>query len=125
MDIGRQVDYWKSSSAEDLAAARSLLEKGHLRHCLFFAHLALEKMLKAHVTYRTRDVAPRTHSLIRLAELGCLNLDGRQAQMLREFGLYQLEGRYPDYGQAAVDSAIAKEELGRAEEMIEWLKKQL
>ncbi len=42
MDVPKQVDYWRIGGQEDLAAAKSLLEKGHLRHGLFFAHLALE-----------------------------------------------------------------------------------
>ena len=77
-------------------AAESLLEKGHLRHCLFFAHLAIEKMLKAHVTRQTKDVPPRTHNLIRLSEIAGLKLNPEQEQFLRKFGVYQLEGRYPD-----------------------------
>jgi HEPN domain-containing protein len=50
MNVSKQIDYWRTSGDEDFAAAESLLERGHLRHCLFFAHLAIEKMLKAHVT---------------------------------------------------------------------------
>lgn len=69
VDVPKQVEYWRKSSDEDFAAAQSLLEKGHFRHCLFFAHLAIEKMLKAHVTWQTKDVPPRIHNLIRLAEL--------------------------------------------------------
>ncbi len=46
MDVSKQIDYWKTGAEEDFAAAQSLPEKGHFRHSLFFAHLALEKMLK-------------------------------------------------------------------------------
>lgn len=42
MNVDEQIEYWRTGSAEDLAAAESLIEKGHLRHGLFFAHLALE-----------------------------------------------------------------------------------
>jgi HEPN domain-containing protein len=41
---------------------------------LFFAHLALEKLLKAHVCRATRDLAPRVHALLRLAERAGLML---------------------------------------------------
>ena len=47
MDVQKQIEFWKVSAEEDFAAAESLLEKGHFRHCLFFAHLAVEKMLKS------------------------------------------------------------------------------
>lgn len=125
MNIRKQIDYWKTSSDEDFAAAESLLEKGHLRHCLFFAHLAVEKMLKAYVTRQTNDIPPRIHNLIRLAEIAKLKLDSERVEFLREFGIYQLEGRYPDFEQVPVDSGLAREEISRAKEMLIWLKTQL
>jgi HEPN domain-containing protein len=125
MDIDEQVEYWKTGSAEDLAAAESLLEKGHLRHCLFFAHLALEKMLKAHVTQQTKNMPPRIHSLPRLAAMAGLKLDGEQMDFLREFGAYQIEGRYPDAEQIEIDRVLACEELRKTREMLAWLSRQL
>ncbi|MFH1884042.1 MAG: HEPN domain-containing protein [Planctomycetota bacterium] len=125
VDVQKQIDYWQTSSAEDFAAAESLLEKGHLRHCLFFAHLAIEKMLKAHVTRQTKDIPPRIHNLVRLAEIAKLKLDSKQEEFLREFGVYQIEGRYPDTEQITVDSGIVRDEILRAKEMLIWLKRQL
>jgi HEPN domain-containing protein len=125
MDVEKQIEYWEESSDEDFAAAQSLLEKGHLRHSLFFAHLALEKMLKAHVTKRTKDIPPRIHNLIRLAELANIRLDTEQEQLLREFGVYQLEGRYPDSEEIPLDPGFAEEEISRAKRMLSWLKIQL
>jgi HEPN domain-containing protein len=125
MDIASQVEYWKKSSQEDLAAAESLLEKGHLRHSLFFAHLALEKILKAHVTKQTSDLPPRIHNLLRLAEVAQLNLGPEQEAFLREFDIYQLESRYPDLEQIPISPVYVKREVAKAREMIEWLKAQL
>jgi len=125
MDVEKQIKYWKESSDEDFAAAQSLLEKGHFRHSLFFAHLALEKMLKAHVTKRIKDIPPRIHNLVRLAEIANLNLDQEQEQLLREFGFYQLEGRYPDFEEILLESGFTEEEISRAKRMLSWLKKQL
>ncbi len=125
MDARKQVDYWKTSADEDFAAAQSLLEKGHLRHSLFFAHLAIEKMLKAHVTLQTGDLPPRIHNLVRLAEIAELRFDPEKAESLHEFGVYQLEGRYPDSEQITLDLQTAGAELLKAKEMLEWLKRQL
>ena len=125
MDVRKQIDYWRTSGDEDFAAAESLLERGHFRHCLFFAHLAIEKMLKAHVTLQTKDVPPRIHNLVRLAEIAKLKLDLKQEEFLREFGVYQIEGRYPDTQQITVDSGIVRDEILRAKEMLIWLKTQL
>ena len=125
MDAGKQIEFWKMSGDEDFAAAKALLEKGHLRHCLFFAHLAIEKILKAHVTQRTKDIPPRIHNLIRLAEIACLTLDTEQEEFLREFGVYHLEGRYPDSGQIPLEKDFVRSEILKAEEIIKWLKNQL
>ena len=125
MDAQKQIDFWRTSSDEDLAAAESLLEKEHFRHCLFFAHLAIEKMLKAHVTRQTSDIPPRIHNLVRLAESAELRLNPEQARFLRGFDVYQLEGRYPDSEQITLDLQIAKREISKAKEVLEWLKRQL
>jgi HEPN domain-containing protein len=125
MDVKKQINYWRTSSEEDFAAAQSLLEEGHLRHCLFFANLAIEKMLKAHVTKKINDVPPKIHNLVRLAEITGLKLDSNQKDLLREFGIYQLEGRYPDFEQVPLDSTLASQEIARAKEILKWLKKQL
>jgi HEPN domain-containing protein len=95
------------------------------RHSLFFAHLAIEKMLKAHLTRETRDVPPRIHNLVRLAKLAQLNLEPDQLEFLHEFNLYQMEGRYPDDKPVSIDSGLTRKELHNAENILIWLKKQL
>ncbi len=125
MDVQKQVDYWVTSGEEDFAAAMSLLEKGHFRHCLFFAHLAIEKMLKAHVTRKTNDIPPRTHNLVHLAEITGLKLSPGQVSFLRRFGIYQLQARYPDSSEVLLDERAAAEKLSFAQEILEWLKSQL
>lgn len=125
MDIEKQIDYWRTGSDEDLAAAESLREKGHFRHSLFFAHLALEKMLKALVVRQTKDDPPRIHSLIRLAKCAGLPLDQEREDLLREFGEYQLEGRYPDSQQLRLSAPYVRQELRRAQEILAWLKQHL
>jgi len=125
VDVAKQIDYWRTGGDEDFAAAESLLEKGHLRHSLFFAHLAVEKMLKAHVTRQTRHVPPRMHNLVRLAEMAGLSPDSEQEKFLRSFDMYQIEGRYPDSTQVLMDSKIARDKLAAAGETLKWLKAQL
>ncbi|MHC4354010.1 MAG: HEPN domain-containing protein [Planctomycetota bacterium] len=125
VDVTEHINYWRDGSDEDFAAAESLLEKGHLRHSLFFAHLAVEKMLKAHVTRQTGDVPPRTHNLIRLAELADILPDREQMKFLRSFDLYQMEGRYPESTYVSIDSSTAREKLALAGEILRWLKPQL
>ncbi len=125
MDVDKQVEYWKISAEEDIVAAQSLLEKGHLRHSLFFTHLAIEKVLKGHVVRSTGKIPPKIHDLVRLAEMGNITVSKEQKDLLLEFGIYQLEGRYPDSQQLPFDQAFVKKELARAREIFEWLTAQL
>ena len=125
MDIAQQIGYWRKSAEEDLEAGRSLLEKEHFRHALFLAHLALEKMLKAKVIMNTKQPPPRIHNLERLAEISGLTLSLERKQTLAEFGIYQLQGRYPDPAQAPIDKESAKKDFSIAEEMLKWLTAQL
>ena len=125
MDVEKQINYWRSSGEEDLEVARSLVEKRHFRHALFFAHLAIEKLLKAHVTRKTGQVPPKIHHLARLAEIAGLPMEVETKDSLRAFSVYQLEGRYPDSVQVPLDSATARVKLSWATEMVEWLKNRL
>ncbi len=58
IDAAKHVAYWRTGAKEDVETARVLLERDKRREALFFAHLALEKALKALVVKATRDLAP-------------------------------------------------------------------
>ena len=125
INIEKQIAYWRSGALEDWEVARELVERGRTRHGLFFAHLALEKLLKAHVCRHTRDLAPRLHNLVRLAKLSGLLLDEAQIDLLAEMNAFGVEGRYPDVSIPPPSSDEAKDYLRRAEEVYRWLMKQL
>jgi HEPN domain-containing protein len=59
VDVRKQVSFWREGAIEDWAVAGELIATGHSRHGLFFAHLALEKLLKACIVKQTGDLAPR------------------------------------------------------------------
>ncbi len=97
VDIEKQIDYWRQGSSEDWEVAVKLVKDGKGRHGLFFAHLALEKILKAIICRRTHDVPPKIHNLTRLSELAGLKVDERQADVLADMNQFNLEGRYPEF----------------------------
>ena len=69
VDIKKQIEHWQQSGREDWEMAVDLVQREKPRYGLFFAHLAIEKALKAHVCRATQDLAPRVHALLRLADL--------------------------------------------------------
>ena len=74
VDMVKQIAYWRNGSDEDWTVAKKLVADGYYRHGLFFGHLAVEKMMKAHVCKATGSLAPKLHDLLRLAQLARLSL---------------------------------------------------
>lgn len=125
IDIARQVVYWRDGAREDWAVAQDLMAQGRVRQDLFFAHLALEKGLKAHVCRQTNDLAPRIHNLIRLTEIGAVRPSQDYEDILAEMNAFNLEGRYPDMLMPPPNLAEAQDYLRRSAEVLQWLLSQL
>jgi HEPN domain-containing protein len=105
--------------------ATELPERGCVRQALFFTHLALEKVLKAHVCRRTGDLAPRTHNPVRLAEIADLRVSPEHADVLAETNEFVLIGRYPDAASKTPTLAEGRAYHQRAQEVFQWLIRQL
>ena len=121
IDIDKQVRYWSDSSKEDWAVASELIERGRIRHGLFFAHLAVEKMLKSLVCRRTRDMSPPIHNLGRLAEIAGVALTLEQADLLAEMNAFNIEGRYPGLLAPPPAEAEVHAYVRRITEVLQWL----
>lgn len=92
------VKFWMLSAEKDWTVAENLFSKGNYPQALFFGHLALEKMLKAHwVRDNMEDYPPRIHNLVRLASQTKLSFTTDDLLFLDKMNDYQMEGRYPDY----------------------------
>jgi HEPN domain-containing protein len=92
------ITYWQTTALKDWEAVQHLFEKGDYLHALFFAHLVIEKLLKAHfVKDNQSDFPPRTHNLLVLSEHTQLELSDEQLRLLSTINQFQLDGRYPDY----------------------------
>lgn len=125
INVETQIQHWRDSSLEELEVARVLISKKHVRQGLFWAHLTLEKMLKAHVCKHTGDLAPRIHNLVRLAELAGLNLEEAKIRFLGLINDYNIEGRYIEYLGAIPELTEAKQTMRHVEELITWLNAKL
>jgi HEPN domain-containing protein len=123
--VPAQIAYWKGGAQEDWQVAEDLVRLGRVRYGLFFAHLALEKMLKAHVCRETRDVPPRLHLLLRLAERTAIDFSESQREFLARFDRHHLAGRYPDSAPLVLDAEAVHREMTQALEILQWLIRQL
>jgi len=124
VDIEKQIEHWLAGADEDWLVARELAGSGHNRHCLFLAHLTLEKIFKAAVCRHTGQLAPPIHNLVRLFERSGIELEKQQVELLAEVNQFNIEGRYPELSLPAVTATETSEYLNRIEEVLSCLKKQ-
>ena len=115
VDIEKQIEYWKTGSYDDLETAKILVEKDRFLHGLFFCHLVIEKIIKAHVVKLTNDLAPRSHNLIYLSEKSNLLFNEDDEIFLGILMKYQLQGRYPDYNPIVPEKVIIMDYLHKTE----------
>jgi HEPN domain-containing protein len=125
MDISKHIAYWRDGAKDDWEAANQLVHSGKTRQGMFFAHLALEKLLKAHVCKNTGKLAPKIHNLVRLSEIARLQLKTQEIEILAEMNEFNLEGRYPITFVPPPTKNESLEFMKKAKGMFEWLTQKL
>jgi len=125
VDMQAQIVYWRDGAKEDWDAAAQLINSGKTRHGMFFAHLALEKILKAHICKKTEKIAPKIHNLIRLAELTEHKLKPEDIDILAEMNEFNLEGRYPITFVSPLTKKESQTYMKKAKVILEWLTQKL
>lgn len=95
-DIKQLIKYWQVTSERDYETMLYLFKTKRYPETLFFGHIILEKILKAQVVKITKEEAPKTHDLVRLAELGRLDLIKEKVEYLKIVNRFNMRTRYPD-----------------------------
>jgi HEPN domain-containing protein len=112
----------------DLETARAMFDSGRHLYVLFCCQQAVEKMLKALVSARSQELPPRTHSLVRLAEVAALDMGEERSDLLRELSAYYIQTRYPEEiadAASKVKGERARRVLAATEEIVQWLSSML
>jgi len=125
MNFMKIKKYWIEEASESLLVARHLLEKKDYSYALFFAHLSIEKILKAIYVNRKNEHAPYIHNLIRLAELSDIQLSDAKRDALIKITTFNLESRYPDEKRSfrkKCTEEFTKKEIEETEDIFKWLK---
>lgn len=91
------VEYWRKTADHDNKTMQVLFRSKRFSDSLFFGHILLEKILKAHVVLQTKKQAPYIHDLVRLAEMAQLNLSDEQLDILDTANEFNIRSRYPEY----------------------------
>jgi len=125
MNIAKHIEFWKEGAEDAFGTAELLIRNGRRLHGLFFCHLAIEKILKAHVVKASGEYPPKTHHLPRLVEITELDIPEGQEKFLGVLMKYQIEGRYPEYLPKTPPGKIALDYLERTKQTLLWIKEKL
>jgi HEPN domain-containing protein len=116
---------WIALTDYDLETARHMLATRRYLYVVFLYHLALEKILKAHVAEVTQTLPIKTHDLIYLVKRIGLELPQASLELIGKINTASIPTRYPDDLQRSLKEfpePVASDYLKRTTELVEWLK---
>ena len=94
----QHINYWVETAEKDWIATGNMFKSKDYMHCLFWAHLTLEKLAKAHWVRTNQDnIPPKVHNIVYLLRQSNVDLGTETMDFLEHFNDFQLSGRYPDY----------------------------
>jgi len=102
-----------------------MLQTGRYLYVIFLCHLALEKILKAHVAEVTQSLPIKTHDLIHLVKKSRLKLSQPHLDFIGKINTASIPTRYPDDLQRSLEDypePVAREYLNQTMELAQWLK---
>lgn len=111
-------------SEYDIGTAEHMLSTGRYLYVIFMCHLALEKILKAHVTEVTKEVPRKTHDLLYLVEKVNLKVPREYLDFIGKINNTSVPTRYPEDLQSLLKEFpknVAEDYLQRTKEVIAWL----
>jgi len=123
--VRKDTSNWIALADYDIETAYQMLSTGRYLYVVFLCHLALEKLLKAHVAEVTQTVPIKTHDLIYLVKKSGINLPENHLDFIGKINTASIPTRYPDDLQRALKEypkSVAKEYLTQTTELLEWLK---
>ena len=92
------IEYWIKTAEKDWDTVDYLYIGKKYVYSLFFAHLVLEKLIKANwVKGNESNYPPKTHHLVYLVRQTNLDFNENEMIFLEKINDFQIEGRYPDY----------------------------
>ena len=94
----QHIKYWVDTAQYDWTGVEHAFNSKDYLHSLFWAHLTLEKLAKAHwVRTHEENIPPKIHNIVRLLEQSNIDFGEDTMKFLEMFIRFQLSARYPDY----------------------------
>jgi HEPN domain-containing protein len=125
--VRQEADRWWRQALEDLDTAEKNFDLRKFYVTAFYCQQAVEKAMKALFLEKKREIPPKTHNLLELAE--GVSAPESLASGLRRLNVAYSTSRYPDAANGlprdAFDPSIARELIDCAQRTIEWVKREL
>lgn len=96
MTNNENIEYWINLAEKDITTAKNLYITKDYHWCLYIAHIALEKMLKAYFVFKEKKLPPKTHDLIKLSQNSGIVLEQNKIILYHKINEFNIEARYPD-----------------------------
>jgi len=96
INIAKSIQYWIKTSEHDYETMQGLFKIRRYADSLFYGHIVLEKILKAHVVKASGKEAPRIHNLVVLAKLSGIEFSQEDLEFLATINRFNMRARYPD-----------------------------
>lgn len=117
--------YERSSLRSPPFGDHEMLATKRYLYVIFLCHLALEKLLKAHVAEVTQTVPIKTHDLIYLVKKSELKIPGNYLDFIGKINTASIPTRYPEDLQRSLKeypASVARDYLNQTIELVQWLK---
>ena len=126
----QHIDFWMNTAEEDWTTVGVLFAMDRYLHCLFWAHLMLEKLAKA-IWVKKHDgneMPPAVNRIVQLLEESGVDLGQDKMEFLASFNEFQLSNQNPDfmnYVYKVCKSEFTSQELNKVQEVRTSLLKML
>jgi HEPN domain-containing protein len=109
----------------DLETAKHMLKTGRYIYVVFMCHLALEKMIKAHVERVENKIPPKIHDLAKLTARAKLEIPDNLQNIILQLNKESIPTRYPEDLQRSLANytqEYCSKILQETEQTLQWLK---
>jgi HEPN domain-containing protein len=121
-------NHWVDVSDKDYATMQHLFQSKDYHWSLFIGHLVIERLLKAKIVKSTKEHAPYSHDLRRLAKLSGLEFDPEFIGWLDTITTFNLNARYDSYKQGFYNKCtfeFTADWIEKIKEIRKWIKARL
>lgn len=128
IDIEKTYNHWMTTSDNDFETMINLFNSKDYHWALFIGHLVIERLLKASIVRETKEHAPFSHDLRKLAKSSGIVFKTEHSAWLDTITTFNINVRYDSYKQAFHKKCtfnFSSEWISNIKELRQWIKEKL